>query len=686
MAINGTQAFKTVVVGLIINLMMAILTINDAMAGPLQEQIAAERKYTRELMQRIAEPMNKLPGIGPQTSAEHGAFAYLPRGLDDAVRQNADAVNAIVLALGPDKPMTLEAIIDFRKMLMESGALDAMFIGYYLHYAAAVQKSISRGDSGIDIPNLTYEGDADHRPVLKTGTPMNVSGAKHRLDTIVALRLPEVKVRFQLGTLTLESASVRTDMAEIEGRISQKATEVQDLERDIVRQGEELADAVAKFQPAAEDERKKLAKRIADLGDDVVQIENETRYSAITIRTLATSFEFREEQREKTKIALAQARAELGDLRKEASEIRARAFPPFKSLRTDHALLEATDSLIDEVTKLDKSIAELLGHSKELTRQRGLMIDKIKELADNADKAHSVLSATAQSSYVAQALAQAVSQIADAAISSKGNPWAFSGLALTQSFLNLTFSWPTFYDAQIKDNDVVVIDRSSFPKTAAKAAGGTTSSGLIVEFIEATGRISASQSDRIFVDAAELLALRRVVGNSITSVVAKTGIGNPTSSFLLGLAMSLVTEEAKKKIAVEMQRPELIAYAAAQSTLANAVIELGNMGNVEDADAKALAKLNNMRAALVRGFGQIPADRSLRMPEILARKNDAFEIDVGYQLTVKFDGDMPDFDFLLNDVALKAGDQPGAFIVNTDLIDKLALGASPILNIRLVLK
>ncbi len=350
------------------------------------------------------------------------------------------------------------------------------------------------------------------------------------------------------------------------------------------------------------------------------------------------------------------------------------------------ALMEATDSLIDEVSKLDNNIAELLEQSEDLTKQRERMIEKIRELAKKADEANRDLSGTAQFSYVAQALTQAVSQITDAAISSKGNPWAFSGLALTQSVFNLTFSWPTFYDAQIKDNKVVVIDHASLGGTAAKTAGGTTLSGVLVKFIEATGKVSAAQSDRIFVDAAELLALRKILGNSITTVVDNTGKGNATSSFLLGLALNLATEEAKKKIAVEMQKPELIAYAVAQSTLANAIIDLGKMGRLEDADAKAMAKLNEKRATLVRGFGQIPADRSLRIPEILARKNEAFEIHEGYRLTVKFDGDMPDFELLLDDVILKAGDKPGVFIVNTDLIDHLALGASPVLNMRLVLK
>jgi hypothetical protein len=542
---------------------------------------------------------------------------------------------------------------------------------------------------GLAVPSgivqiFSHRGDENLRRKSEERV-VNVAEAKHWVDGLIKTRIPEMKVHFKLGSVTLESRTAREELAAIEQKVSDQDTVVSALERAATRQRADLATALAEAAPKIAAERDKLRLRIIALGDDKAQLANEERYARIAISSLSSTADIRRDAYNKTLVERAREAGKLAELQAEAALSRAKAFPPFRSIVTNDARLSATDRLSDELADIDRQIADVLALMAGLETTREKQIEVLKSAAETADAANWDLALATGGSYLVQATTQAVVQLVDAAVASKGNPHAFAALALTQSLFNATISKPQFYDAQIRNGKAKIIDPSSLSLQAATSLATTTFKTGLGKYVDKAAKSGVSQSTKLLEERAALVALRRVAGKSLQTA-AKIVPDSLLFGFVQGLVLDFGTEDVKKKIAAEMQEEELVAYASAQLQLAAAVGNLQEIGKLEDADQLLLETFRAQRADLIEGFEQIPADRALRQPQILFERNAGFEIGADYRVTVSFDGVAPNYDLLFNGTALVPSDKPGIFTVGPNLIAALAKGSPERLNIRLVMK
>ncbi|BDS06336.1 hypothetical protein NT6N_13760 [Oceaniferula spumae] len=508
----------------------------------------------------------------------------------------------------------------------------------------------------------------------------------------LAKKKPESKTMARIGSVTLETKNQRERRYDASGAIAKQRSLVEEIERSIARQRADLATAETKYAAAAQREFERLKQVLKKEAGNPEQQANERRYSKIMLRNLSI-------QRDVIRAGLARELARLvpeqnrlAKLREVEAGVAAAIFPHFNGLHTKDARITSNKDIHDVIAEIDQQISEYATFMSEVAKARAAQRAVIIDAATAADKANNELRNAAIGSYIVQATAQAVVQIVDSAIASKGNPAAFIAIAGTQSIVNVTLSWPDFYDAKVDESGKVAVPakdtNAQSVKPFVKSAATTIAKKGVSDLVEDYGKTAIRKSVKIAEERAALIAARKILGNTF----AKIGKGMPVSEAPLvtdviqGLAVDALTEKGKAAIAEEMQQEELLAYAQAQLNLAHAIRVLQDLGRIEDADAKVMATLRAERSRLLAGRPKELGTLAKIRPALEYEKNNKFAPVAGYEFVLEFADDVPPYDVYVNDVKLSPGTGANRFTMTQELVDSVGEETDVSLDVRISLR
>lgn len=664
--------------------------------------IAEERAKLRDQLRTIRNIYKVIADKSPNSS--HAAAitanvdgAYVvPPGFQEMHEINAQKLSVVLSNLDDNKPITMEAIHDYRKKLIEGDVITASLLHNLAWNTAVVHKSGTNPDI-LKVFRYQY----DDKGVIRAAPTQTLSLGEADLviRELIQVRVPDFKVPFRLGTVTLEGAAAKAEADALQQAARAARDEMESLERAVTRQQADFDKQLNLYLEKAKPVTARMEAAIKAANGNRDEIAKARHYAEIELNSLAGPHENIRPGLEKDKEQLLKAQ---GAYAKAAAAARLKTYqglPAILSIKSQHAELRGTKNQADEIAQVEELITRYMENQANLTKTRKEVLEQLKDAVSDASKAADKLGSAVTRSYVAQALTQAFVQLMDNATAAKGDPSAFIVLSSIQMIANVTFAKPAFYDYEL--------NKDGKPKPAAVTERKNVNSMLewssTTSFFKTLGGKGINEltkrhqpwNPRLFGSVEEATAqstLRRVTGRTLSQNLAR--IGKQRNSSLLGsitegLAIDAVTELTKSKIAEELTKNEVRDYADAQLLVGALATALHNIYRLEDHDEKMLKDLRDRRRELSEEIARPLEGRQKIRPALSYKKNEKFEIHPGYTITVELDGrPAPPADLYIEGVrATPLGeDEPGKFKVNQAVLAQLAKGAKERLELTIKLK
>lgn len=673
----------------------AVLWTGCALANPLHEEVRQDRLMYTRLLGIIQNQLDVAEQLTGTLRSQIGDSLYVPDGFSEFIQQNRAAIRASLDSLADDKPMTGEAMFDFRKAFAELPADELLLFQSIYQNTGTTAYSRKIGSGATVFPVISYGYDDKWR-LDRTSTTRQVAPDEGRylLDQLVKVRIPAVDPRFLIGQVILESTAAADRLSEIQTRRSAQADEVARLRRQVAEARKDYYAAVDQFISDSRAERDKLAQRLQEAGSDTAQIARERGYSRTAVRNLAINSDVLRESLEQVRDRLAEEDAKLAELERQEQEIAEKVLPPLISIKTGDAELVGTQDLLSALDELNEDIAEFEKQMRQMRALRDKQRDNVIEAAKKADAASLELGDARFNSTMVQGATAAAIQLADLAVSSRGNPYVFVGLAATQASFNVFVSPPSFYEAKLSPTGDVTTTTGPDENSFLLASIGTTLSKTRAERVAnyLSPRFSPTAGKTVLRPASRLVRqTHKQVVNHLAKALEKTSRVAVREGFIAGILQGLIVDASSEKIrqviAEEMEVDELRAYAKAQAELAFEIRILKELAELEDRDEDWLRELNRYRDMLRQGFGAPLDGRARFSPMLEYRINRPFEAVKDYAVTIRFAGaEPPDIDVFWFGQKLAATEQPDRFLISGDLLRELAKGAPIPLDLKIALK
>ncbi|MEO0543237.1 MAG: hypothetical protein AAFY99_05400 [Pseudomonadota bacterium] len=688
-------AMRMIVLPMIVGLLMGVF-LDAARADEVSSSLEAERRDLVELLtrQRIGLAVGQASLVSGKVNL--GSDLYMPKGTATFFAKNIAALDAVIAKLAPGKPLTRRALESWRERYYDlPGAHVILFANILLDRGVAKRDLRLNKQDPVNYPLVGAMGtvrlvewniSADGRVTGGSFPRVDVDEARFVIDQTVALRVPELKVQFRLGEVVIDASRLRARWREVTSAMSAQKELVAKIERAIARAEESLAPFEARFQKAMSAETDRLALELDGLDGDHDAQTRAWRRSEIRMRNMAIESDVLRETLQAEKKRLEPAQIKLAELTAKAAEALA-AMPDITEIKTEHALLKIGESPYREIARIDEHLSEHLRMSAELEKIRRGQSNVLRDAVAAADLANAKLSVESAKSYLAQATAQIVAQIGDAAIASRGNPYAFVAMAGTQAIANATIDKPVFYDAKLDEGEKISLPEyrkriadltkpfTTSAETTFVKTGGET-------FLKLAGRETVVQSVRLSASRAVLRSTRRQLGKNLANIARVKNFGrspNLLGQIVEGIVVDEMAESAKSFLAAEMQKEALRAYANAQLNVAQQVKLMQELAEQSEADQRVIAALRERRSELVRGLPSQTTSVDVLRPVVDYQKNELFEVEAGYQMLIDADPNDVKLSVRIQGVETNADETNHTF--TPALLDKLSEGGPDRLEI-----
>lgn len=672
-----------------------LVAVTAARAEDLSAQLARERMITQGLVRMMMDGLNSGEREDRDLAQRMPEYHDTPDGFASFIAENRARLQAAKDLLASDAPMTVEAVVAFRSALFDMEAEQTVWLISMLRSRAVSQQAAddyarNPGAFGEVIPKMDIMEVPDWPQSggmmfgQPTFTPTPLAEAEEILTQLMARRVPELEVRYRIGHVRLDWRGG------VDGEIARRQA-VTDAQTAWQRELDSLTEAEARVQREEERTGAEVAAAWEDFerrlhaGEiDPELVASERHIRDLRIDSLLGPYHdaitLRDRQAEQVDAAFEVFSQRQFEMHRGAQA----GFPVLTLVETDHARFVRLEDAGDRVTALQGQIADLRRLRRDmLTGRDNVIHNLLPDAVDAASDAANELSDAQSQSYVVQALAQGTIQLADAAVSSRGNPYAFVAAAAAQSVVNVG-NWGDLNEGAETTKERDMQDR------ALSVMQGVAQTGFNREVADVAGDMAARSAQRVMTPAQRAVwrgSRRQALQNALVSAAQVRGTDRSFVSELgEAVVISELTERLKAEIAQSLTEPEVQAYAQAQARVGRMVrlseFMFEKAGDYASEIANLEAELAQLQTMLAESAEQPGAQTGF--PLLDEERNEPFELAENYVVRLDFAQAPPPYDVYLNDALLARGQNEHVYFISPEAFAHIARAGDAELDLRIV--